>query len=99
MFNQIGNFLHGMGDDTYRTIHDGCEGGFMNSTMMMGGGMIISIAVIGLIVYLIISNTNSKKQSNVILKTSTSIELLENEFAKGNITEEEFIRKREILKR
>lgn len=101
MFNQV---LHGMGSssgrylrDGYQSMYESCRSGvFGFSHLVMMGGLFL-IAIIGLIIYLIVSKNNSKKQDGGIKKSNAALEVLENEFARGNITEAEYVRKRSIL--
>lgn len=64
----------------------------------MGYGLliwIIIIFVIGLLIYLL-ANKTSKRDSS---KKKDAIEILEERFARGEISKEEFLEKKEIIKR
>ncbi len=63
------------------------------SIMSFGGGfmMILFTVLIGYLVYFYFKNNNA-------VKASSSLQLLKNEFAKGNINEDEFLRKKDLLK-
>ncbi len=73
-------------EDGYNMMRYGMPGGFM---------MMILLLVIGaLVVYFIVSNNNKNNQGG----GSSALDILEKEFARGNISEEEFLRKRDLLK-
>ena len=82
---------------------EGC--GFMEGWGQMmnfgyGGGMLmmfIFAIVIGLIIYFIITNTKSNRYSGGF--SETSLDILKERFAKGEITEEEFEKMKKTLKR
>ncbi len=86
--------MFNMGDriqDCVRTGHGSMfGGGFMGTGFMI----ILWVILIGVIAYFIITRSNN----NTVSKSKSAIEVLEIEFAKGNITEEEYIRKRDLLK-
>lgn len=64
---------------------------------MMGGSfmMIIYGALIIYLIYLLISKLNMNK---TISSSTSALEILDKEFAKGNISEEEYIRRKDLLK-
>jgi putative membrane protein len=76
-------------------IMGGCFGNsFYGRTWFMPLIMIVlTIAVVAATV-LIIKRTNNSRRKNIY---DTSIEELKIEFAKGNLTEEEYLRKKRIL--
>ena len=80
---------------------EGC--GFVwgwNQMMNFGyGGMLmmfIFAIVIGLVIYFIITNTKSNKYTGEFNKTS--LDIIEERYAKGEITEEEFEKMKKALK-
>jgi len=65
-----------------------------------GGGifmMFMFAIVIGLIIYFIISNTKSNRYTGGF--SETSLDIVKERFAKGEITEEEFEKMKKALKR
>ena len=65
-----------------------------------GGGifmMFMFAIVIGLIIYFIIANTKSNKYTGEF--SETSLDIIKERFAKGEITEEEFEKMKKALKR
>ena len=65
-----------------------------------GGGMFmmfIFAIVIGLIIYFVITNTKSNR--SVRESNETSLDIVKERFAKGEITEEEFEKMKKALKR
>ncbi len=71
-----------------RNGHGSMFDGFMGSSIMIFLWMIL----IGIVIYIIVTKKSDKRIEK------SAIEVLEVEFAKGNITEEEFIKKRDLLK-
>ena len=68
-------------------------GGFgMGGMMFMG---IFWIALIILVVYLLVKLSSSK--TNTASTEETALDILKKELAKGNITEEEFEKKKKLL--
>jgi len=73
---------------------------------MMGFGwmwiwiVIIAVIVIGVIAYLAVksSNSNGNKQDRH-QESNQALEILKQKYANGEITEEEYLRKKEILKK
>lgn len=91
MFNTFSffNWFH-MGNESVR----GC--GLFGNTMMGGSFMMIIYgALIIFLVYLIVSKLSINK---TVSANTSALEVLDKEFAKGNIDEEEYIRKRDLLK-
>lgn len=76
--------------DGFNSCTEGGHGMFGN--FMGSGMMIIWILVIGALAYYIVTRNSNKKSDY------SALEILEKEFARGNIEEEEFIRKRDLLK-
>lgn len=82
---------------------EGC--GFMwgwNQMMNFGYGggmfmMFIFAIVIGLVIYFIITNTKSNRYAGG--SSETSLDIIKERFAKGEITEEEFEKMKKALKR
>lgn len=82
---------------------EGC--GFMwgwNQMMNFGFGggifmMFIFAIVIGLIIYFVITNTKSNRSARE--SNETSLDIVKERFAKGEITEEEFEKMKKALKR
>ena len=82
---------------------EGC--GFMwgwNQMMNFGFGggifmMFIFAIVIGLIIYFVITNTKSNRSARE--SNETSLDIVKERFAKGEITEEEFEKMKKVLKR
>ena len=81
---------------------EGCEftGGW-NQMMDFGHGggifmMFMFAIVIGLIIYFIITNTKSNRYTGEFNKTS--LDIIKERYAKGEITEEEFEKMKEYLK-
>ncbi len=65
-----------------------------------GGGifmMFIFAIVIGLIIYFVITNTKSNRSARE--SNETSLDIVKERFAKGEITEEEFEKMKKALKR
>ena len=63
---------------------------------MMGGGL-FGLLFMGLIIYLIISFFNNGNFYN--MKNDNPLEILKERYARGEISEEEYVEKRKILKR
>lgn len=63
---------------------------------MMGGGL-FGLLFMGLIIYLIISFFNNGTFYNI--KNDNPLEILKERYARGEISEEEYVEKRKILKR
>jgi len=72
-----------------------------NQMMNFGSGgiflMFVFAIVIGLIIYFIITNTKSNRYSGGF--SETSLDIIKERFAKGEITEEEFEKMKKALKR
>lgn len=68
-------------------------GGFMGIGMLFWG--IILILLIALVIYAIIILSSNKRDSKQ--DKETALDILEKEFARGNITEEEFIKRKKHL--
>ena len=72
-----------------------------NQMMNFGSGgiflMFMFAIVIGLIIYFIITNTKSNRYSGGF--SETSLDIIKERFAKGEITEEEFEKMKKALKR
>ena len=72
-----------------------------NQMMNFGSGgiflMFVFAIVIGLIIYFIISNTKSNRPA--VGSNKTSLDIVKERFAKGEITEEEFEKMKKALKR
>ncbi len=86
MFN-MGNGIQ----DCVRTGHGSMFGnGFMGTGFMI----ILWVILIGVVAYFIVTRSNNNNSR----RDKSALEVLEIEFAKGNITEEEYIRKRDLLK-
>ncbi|SHH72831.1 putative membrane protein [Caloranaerobacter azorensis DSM 13643] len=67
--------------------------------MMMGFGMgcgFLGILLLGIVVYLIFKYTNGRKHHGYYDK-SDALEILKERYAKGEITEEEYERKKNML--
>lgn len=59
----------------------------------MGGmwfGWIFWIAIIGLIIYLILRQTNRRNNNKIVNKDETPLDILKKRYARGEITKEEF---------
>lgn len=70
-------------------------GGFgMGGMMFMG---IFWIALIILVVYLLVKLSSSTRNINKASTEDTALDILKKELAKGNITEEEFEKKKKLL--
>lgn len=65
--------------------------------MMMGFGMIFWVLIIGVIIYFLINNQNNARTVYHNAKI-TPLQILDEKYAKGEISEEEYLRKRKILK-
>ena len=72
-----------------------------NQMMNFGSGgifmMFMFAIVIGLIIYFIIANTKSNRYTGGF--SETSLDIIKERFAKGEITEEEFEKMKKALKR
>jgi len=75
--------------------------GGWNQMMNFGNGgifmMFMFAIVIGLIIYFIITNTKSNRYTGGF--SETSLDIIKERFAKGEITEEEFEKMKKALKR
>ncbi len=79
-------------------IYERCsEEGYNMMRYGMSGGfsMLLLLIIGGLIIFLIVSNSKNKHSER---PSSSALEILEKELAKGNISEEEYVRKRDLLK-
>ncbi len=69
---------------------------------MMGGGGIFGILILGLVVFLAIrlyNNSNGfSTRNNSYTRKNDPLETLKEKYAEGEISEEEYERKRKILK-
>lgn len=65
---------------------------------MMGASWLIWIVLVGVVIYLIINRNNSSRDYSNSSNHNTPLEILKERYAKGEISEEEYIRKKEILK-
>lgn len=69
---------------------------------MMGGGGIFGILILGLVVFLAIrlyNNSNGLNSGrNSYTRKNDALETLKEKYAKGEISEEEYERKRKVLK-
>jgi putative membrane protein len=70
----------------------GCFDWFGSSPWFMWGGMLMLFVIAALIVILFIKSKDKVKHQN-----SDALEILKIKLVKGEITEEEYLRKREIL--
>lgn len=67
---------------------------------MMGIGIIIILGVIFLVMYYFNSKDKDRGlRNNTSNKIDSAFDILDREFAAGNITEEEYLRKKELLKK
>lgn len=71
---------------------------------MYGGGwfmMLIPILITGIIAYLVFKmiNNNHKSHDNRIDDNTNALMILNEKFAKGEIKEDEYLRKRKIIKK
>ncbi|WP_051294859.1 SHOCT domain-containing protein [Maridesulfovibrio bastinii] len=83
------------------------HGGFMGGGLMGGGGfvgLIFNILIIALVAYLIFKLVQNLNNNNVQRNEGTSRsnrvdtgEILRERFARGDISEEEYLRKKDIL--
>ncbi|MHB1314199.1 MAG: SHOCT domain-containing protein [Christensenellales bacterium] len=67
--------------------------GLFNSPWMMIGGALVFIAIVTLVVVLIV-RAKKHRESN----SDGSLALLKSKFVSGEISEEEYLKKKEILK-
>lgn len=62
---------------------------------MMGGGF-LGLIIIGVVLYLILNNSSQHNNNNY--KRNTAKEILDETYAKGEISEEEYLQKKKTLK-
>lgn len=67
---------------------------------MMGLGMLIPLILIALILYAVIklASVNNKSRDGKYHETNEAINILNEKYAKGEISEEEYKRKKSILR-
>lgn len=76
--------------------------GWSNGYGMMGGGwfgyMLIPLIIIGVIIYAVFKLSNNNKNGRYASQQhDSSLDILNERFAKGDITEEEYNRKKDML--
>jgi len=65
--------------------------------MSMGGGL-LWILIIGVVIYMINNNRNNRSFGYDRYRNNDPLDILDERFAKGEITEEEYLQKKKMLK-
>ncbi len=65
---------------------------------MMGGGL-FGIVIIGVVIYLLLNNNGSfRHDRNIDSSTNNALDILNERYAKGELSEEEYLKKKQILR-
>lgn len=66
---------------------------------MMGGGIMwVLILIIGVAIYLIVNNQRNTSNNYSNYRGNNALDTLKEKYASGEITEEEYLRKKKILR-